>query len=80
MRRFLIQVAINALVVALVFPLLPGIHLTNAGLGTYLGVGLALSLLDALLRPVLLILTGQLLIWHSGLLIVAINVVIFILA
>src|SRR4051794_30645143 len=80
MRQFLIQLTVNALVVALLFPFLPGIYLTTAGLGTYLGIGLVLSLISVLLRPALMLLTGQLLIWNAAVFIVVVDVVTFLLA
>src|SRR4030095_13629864 len=80
MRRFLIQLSVTALVVALLFPFLPGIHLVDAGIGTYLGVGVALSLISTLLRPALMLLTGQLLIWNAAVFIVLLHVLTFLLA
>ena len=80
MRQFLLQLSVNALVVALLFPFLPGIHLTTAGIGTYLGIGIVLSLISALLRPALMLLTGQLLIWNAAVFIVVLHVTAFLLA
>ena len=80
MRQFLIQLSVNALVVALLFPFLPGIYLTTAGVGTYLGIGVVLSLISALLRPALMLLTGQLLIWNAAVFIVVLHVTAFLLA
>ena len=80
MRQFLLQLSVNALVVALLFPFLPGIHLTTAGVGTYLGIGIVLSLISALLRPALMLLTGQLLIWNAAVFIVVLHVTAFLLA
>jgi ubiquinone biosynthesis protein len=80
MRQFLVQLAVNALVVTLLFPLLPGIHLTTAGIGTYISIGLVLSLISALLRPALLLLTGQLLIWNAVVFVVVLDVLTFLLA
>jgi ubiquinone biosynthesis protein len=80
MRQFLIQLTVNALVVALIFPFLPGIHLAAAGIGTYLGIGVALSLISALIRPALMLLTGQLLIWNAAVFIIVCHVTAFLLA
>jgi ubiquinone biosynthesis protein len=80
MRRYLIQLTVNALVVALLFPFLPGIHLVDAGIGTYLGIGFTLSLISALVRPALMLLTGQLLIWNAAVFIVLLHVLAFLLA
>src|SRR3954451_17433755 len=80
MRHFLIQLATNTVVVALIFPFLPGIYLTTAGFGTYLGIGLALSLISVLVQPVLMLLTGQLLISNAAVFVVVVDVMTFLLA
>ncbi len=80
MRRFLIQLTTNTLVVALLFPFLPGIHPLYPTIGTYLGVGFALSLVSAILRPALMLLTGQLLIWNAAIFIILWHVMAFLLA
>jgi ubiquinone biosynthesis protein len=80
MRQILIQLTVNAVVVALLFPFLPGIHLAAAGIGTYLGIGVALSLISALIRPALMLLTGQLLIWNAAVFIIVCHVTAFLLA
>ncbi len=39
MRRFSLELVINAVVIALVFPLLPGIQIINPTIWLYLGLG-----------------------------------------
>ena len=59
MRQFIIEFMINGLVLAVVIPLLPGIRAINPNIWLYLGVGLGLSLLSRLLKPVLFVLTDH---------------------
>ena len=80
MRRFTIELVINAVVLAVVFPFLPGILINDPSIWLYLGVGLILSLLSRLLKPVLFILTGRLVIWNIRLWVMVLNIIIFILA
>jgi ubiquinone biosynthesis protein len=78
MRRFSIELLLHTLVIALIFPLLPGISIPGATVWTYLGIGLVLSLVSWVLKPVLLLLTGQLVIWNVALWVLLINVVVFV--
>lgn len=78
MRRFVLELLIHTLVIALIFPLLPGISIPEATALTYLGVGLTLSLLSRLLKPVLLVLTGQLVIWNVALWVLLLNLAVFV--
>jgi ubiquinone biosynthesis protein len=80
MRHFLIQLTVDALVVAVLFPFLPGIQLAAAGIGTYLSIGVVLSLINTLLRPTLMLLTGQLLIWNAAVFVIVLHVTAFLLA
>lgn len=78
MRRFILELLIHTLVITLLFPLLPGISIPEATLWTYLGIGLTLSLLSRMLKPALLLLTGQLVIWNVALWVLLINLVVFV--
>lgn len=78
MRRLSIELLIHTLLIALIFPLLPGISIPGATVWTYLGIGLVLSLVSWVLKPILLLLTGQLVIWNVALWVLLINVVIFV--
>ena len=80
MRRFIIEVAITTLVLAVIIPFLPGIKAINPSIWLYLAMGLALSLFSRLLKPVLFVLTGRLVIWNIGLWITILNIIIFLLA
>jgi ubiquinone biosynthesis protein len=80
MRRFIIEIVVNGLVLAVVVPLLPGVTAVNPTIWLYLGVGLGLSLLSRLLKPILFILTGRLVIWNIGVWITTLNILIFLLA
>ena len=80
MRRFIIELVITTLALALVIPLLPGIRAVNPTIWLYLAMGLVLSLFSRLLKPVLFVLTGRLVIWNIGLWITILNVIIFLVA
>ncbi|GAB4429631.1 MAG: hypothetical protein Kow0031_10220 [Anaerolineae bacterium] len=80
MRRFIIELLIDALVLAVIFPLLPGIKVTNPTIWLYLGIGLGLSFFSRFLKPILFILTGRLVIWNTGVWVTILNVIIFVAA
>ncbi len=80
MRRFIVELSINAVVLALIFPLLPGITAVNPTIWLYLGIGVGLSLFSRLLKPILFILTGRLVIWNIGVWITILNVIVFVAA
>ena len=73
MIYFIIRVIVNALALAVTFLLLPGIeaHPWEEGLIplllTYLIMGVLFGIINALVRPVILLLTGKLLLWTMGL-------------
>jgi putative membrane protein len=68
---FLIRVLVNALAILLAVNVVPGIEAT--GLVTILGAGLVLGLINAVVRPVLLILTLPLTLVTLGLFLVILN-------
>jgi ubiquinone biosynthesis protein len=78
MRRIALELLIHTLIVALLFPILPGISIIEATIWTYLGIGLVLSLLRLILKPIMLLLTGQLVIWNLALWVLLINVGVFV--
>jgi uncharacterized membrane protein YvlD (DUF360 family) len=80
MRRFIIELVINGLVLAFVIPFLPGITTIEPSLWLYLGLGFALSLFGRLLKPVLFVLTGRLVIWNTGVWITILNIIVFVSA
>jgi len=79
MRRLLIEIVIDALVVALLFPFLPGIEILNATFATYLVIGLILSLLSRLLKPILFVVAGRMVIWNIAVWLLVLNLIIFLL-
>jgi ubiquinone biosynthesis protein len=66
-------------VVALLFPFLPGIEIVNATFLTYLGIGLTLSLISRLFKPILFVIAGQLVIWNIAIWLLVFNLFIFLL-
>ena len=73
MGKFLLRVVINAIAIAVTAKLLPGIHVVNNDLGTLLIIGLVFGLVNALIKPVLSILTCPFIILSLGLFIFVIN-------
>jgi len=73
MRDFLIRVIINAIGIALIARILPGIHVVNNDLGTLLIIGLVFGVVNALLKPLLLLLTCPAVILTLGLFVLVIN-------
>ncbi len=73
MLFYLIRFAVNAVAIALTVWLLPGITVANNDLWTYLLLALGLAVINALVRPVVLLFTGQLIIATMGLFIMVVN-------
>lgn len=73
MGKFLLRVVINAIAIAITASLLPGIHVVNQDLGTLLIVGLVFGLVNALIRPIVSLLTCPFIILTLGLFIFVIN-------
>lgn len=73
MRNFVIRVIINAVGIAIVAQLLPGITVANNDIGTLLVIGLVFGIVNALVRPILLVLTCPAVILTLGLFILVIN-------
>lgn len=73
MRNFLIRVVINAIGIALTAEILPGIHVANNDLGTLLMIGLVFGVVNALLKPLLILLTCPAVILTLGLFLLIIN-------
>ena len=73
MRNFLIRVIINAIGIALTAEILPGIHVANNDLGTLLIIGLVFGIVNALLKPLLILLTCPAVILTLGLFLLIIN-------
>ena len=73
MGKFLLRVIINAIAIAITASLLPGIHVVNRDLGTLLLVGLIFGIVNALIKPILSVLTCPFIILTLGLFIFVIN-------
>src|SRR6185436_2860161 len=73
MRNFFIRVVINAIGIALTAEILPGIHVANNDLGTLLMIGLVFGVVNALLKPLLILLTCPAVILTLGLFLLIIN-------
>jgi putative membrane protein len=73
MRNFIIRVFINAVAIAIAASLLPGITVANNDLGTLLIIGLVFGIVNALVRPILILLTCPAVIVTLGLFILVIN-------
>lgn len=73
MGKFLLRVIVNAIAIAITASLLPGIHVVNQDLGTLLIVGLIFGLVNALIRPIVSLLTCPFVIVTLGLFIFVIN-------
>jgi putative membrane protein len=72
MRDFLIRVVINAVAVAIAAYLIPGIHVTN-DLVPLLLVGLILTLVNALIKPILMLLSCPFVLLTLGLFVLVVN-------
>ena len=85
MAYFLIRVAVNTVAAAIVMNVVPGLRIVPydyssqllAALFSYIVIGLIFGVLHALVRPVILFITGRLYIWSMGLLALAIDTFIF---
>jgi putative membrane protein len=80
MNRFIIRWAINAVALYAAIQLTPGIHAQNTDWGAILGLALIFGLINALISPILKLLTCPLIILTLGLFTLLINTLIFYLA
>src|SRR5215203_2789337 len=81
MLFYLIRFIVNAVAIALTAWLLPGITVVHDSVWTYLWLALGLALINGLIRPVVLLFTGQLIIATMGLMLFVINgLMLFLLA
>lgn len=72
-RDFLIRVAVNAIAIAVTTAVLPGISVRDESIATYLVLGIVFGLVNALVKPILALLTCPLIIVTLGLFILVIN-------
>lgn len=73
MRNFVLRVIIYAIAIAIVAELIPGINVINDDIGTLLIIGLVFGIVNALLKPILVLLTCPAVILTLGLFILVIN-------
>lgn len=73
MRELVIRWIISAIAIAVTASLLPGIHVANNDIGTYLLLGLIFGLVNALLKPLLVLLTCPAVLLTLGLFLLVIN-------
>lgn len=73
MASILIRIIIYALSIALTAALLPGITVANNDIGTLLVIGLVFGLVNAIVKPILMLLTCPFVILSLGLFILVIN-------
>jgi putative membrane protein len=72
-RNFTIRLGINAVALALTAALLPGIHIGDDGVLTLLLVALIFGVLNAIVKPVLLVLSCPLIILTLGFFFLVVN-------
>ena len=80
MRNLILRILINAIAIFVAAAILPGIQLADDGLGTLLLLGLIIGVINALVRPLLILLTCPAVILTLGLFILVINGVLLQLA
>ena len=73
MRNFLLRLIINAAALAATAAILPGIHIQNDRIGTLLIVALIFGIVNAVLKPIFIIMSCPLIILTLGLFAIVIN-------
>jgi putative membrane protein len=81
MRRFLLRLIVTGIAIVIVAKLLSsGIHITNDDLGTLVIIALVISLVNAIIRPVVMFLSCPFIILSLGILVPVINGLMLMLA
>ncbi len=73
MKNFLLRLVVNGIAIAVVAALLPGIHVVNNDLGTLAVLALIFGLVNAIVRPIVMVLSCPFIILTLGILIPVIN-------
>lgn len=73
MQRFVLRLIVNGLAIAIIAALLPGINVINNDIGTLAILALIFGLVNAIVRPIVMILSCPFIILSLGLLIPVIN-------
>ncbi len=73
MRNFLLRLVVNAIAIMIVAALLPGIQIASTDIGTLAIVALVIGVVNAIIRPVVMILSCPFIILSLGILVPVIN-------
>ncbi len=73
MAYLLLRLLVNALAIGIVARLLPGFHVANNDLGTFILIGLVFGIVNAFIKPLITLLTCSLVVFTLGLFILVIN-------
>ena len=73
MAYLLLRLLVNALAIGIVARLLPGFHVANNDLGTFILIGLVFGVVNAFIKPLITLLTCSLVVFTLGLFILVIN-------
>lgn len=73
MRNFVLRLIVNAIAILIVAALLPGIHIASTDIGTLVIIALVIGLVNAIIRPIVMILSCPFIILSLGILVPIIN-------
>lgn len=73
MAYLLLRLLVNALAIGIVARLLPGFHVANNDLGTFILIGLVFGIVNAFIKPLITLMTCSLVVFTLGLFILVIN-------
>jgi putative membrane protein len=73
MRNLVLRIIVSAVAIAVTAAILPGIHVVNNDIGTFLILGLVFGLVNALIKPIVALLTCPFIILTLGLFVLVIN-------
>lgn len=73
MGNIILRIIVNAIAIAITAAILPGIHVANNDIGTYLVIGIVFGLVNAIVKPIVTLLTCSLVFLTLGLFILVIN-------
>lgn len=73
MGNIILRIIVNAIAIAITAAILPGIHVANNDIGTYIIIGIVFGLINGFVKPIVTLLTCPLVIVSLGLFILVIN-------
>lgn len=79
MRNFIIRLVINAVALYITASILPGIHLADDSAGTLLLIALVFGIINAIVKPVVMLLTCPMVLLTLGLFSLIINALMLLL-